>query len=159
MIYSMPLNFTFMFVFYTETLAMTSVLILYYRTITIKHTFIGSLLNLALGLLALSVRQTNIMWLNYLALVHVIKREKFKGVWELLRYCVRNILTLIIYYWWIVVLDIMFIVFLYWNNWSIVLGHQEHHSMSLHLSQICYLMLFTALFPIISLHELKANYT
>lgn len=49
-------------------------------------------------------------------------------------------------------MDLLFIGFLRWNNYSIVLGHHDNHSFSLHLMQLCYLSLFMILFPL--LHSL-----
>lgn len=46
------------------------------------------------------------------------------------------------------VLDLAFVAFLVINKGSIVLGHQEHHSFSLNLSQMCYLALILAIFPV-----------
>ena len=70
LVYLMPLNFTFMFLFYTETLALFVVLSLYQRTLC--STGSSSLVNLVFALASLTVRQTNIIWINYLPLVFVI---------------------------------------------------------------------------------------
>lgn len=37
---------------------------------------------------------------------------------------------------------VAFIGFFIWNDFSVVLGDKEHHSISLHLMQICYFSVF-----------------
>lgn len=36
----------------------------------------------------------------------------------------------------------VFVVFFVWNDFSVVVGDKEHHSISLHLMQLCYFSVF-----------------
>ena len=76
--YIMPLNFTFMFLYYTETASLSSVLMMYYLVNVSKSRSFG-LLELLTGLMALLMRQTNIVWINYVVMVKVIKDKKIQS--------------------------------------------------------------------------------
>ncbi len=72
--YLMPLNFTFMFLFYTETASLTSVLLLYYRVVTKQGSGSG-IVNLGIGLASLLMRQTNIIWINFIVVLSLLKQD------------------------------------------------------------------------------------
>lgn len=70
----MPLNFTFMFLFYTETASLTTILLLYYRVVHCEtNGCIAGMINLAIGISGLMMRQTNIIWANYFVILSLIK--------------------------------------------------------------------------------------
>ena len=95
------------------------------------------------------MRQTNIIWINFIVALSILRGEpKVTGMLHLLLKVIRELPRIIVNYWWALVLDLAFVAFLVINKGSIVLGHQEHHSFSLNLSQMCYLALFLSMFPV-----------
>jgi DIE2/ALG10 family len=70
--YFMPLNFTFMFLFYTETSSLTTLLILYYRVVVLEKRGISEFM---IGIISLLMRQTNIIWANYMTIIVLIKES------------------------------------------------------------------------------------
>lgn len=75
LVYLMPLNFTFLFLFYTETASLATILILYYMVVCKKDgSFLSNVLILVIGIYSLLMRQTNIIYANYVVLL-VILRE------------------------------------------------------------------------------------
>ena len=68
--YFMPLNFTFMFLFYTETASLTTLLLLYYRVVSLRKR---GIIEYIIGVCSLMMRQTNIIWANYMVIVVLIK--------------------------------------------------------------------------------------
>jgi hypothetical protein len=118
--YLMPINFTFMFLFYTETASLTSLLILYYRIVCLRDK---SALNLLLGILSLLMRQTNIIWINYFAVITLVREAKECALTALIVNKLMKLPSIAFEYLWLVALDALFVGFVYWNNGSIVLGH------------------------------------
>jgi alpha-1,2-glucosyltransferase len=148
-----------MFLFYTETASLISILMLYYGVTFAK---LPGIINLLFGIISLAMRQTNIIWANYTVLVILIGETstKSKNSADIFIDCkeffietLRKLPEVLKNHWWLVILDLLFIGFLRWNNYSIVLGHHDHHSFSIHLMQLCYLSLFMILFPM--LHSLS----
>ena len=128
----MPLNFTFMFLYYTETASLTTLLMLYYRVVTLKKS---GVLEYILGLCSLMIRQTNIIWANYFVIVVLIQstktnksktnsfNNKFIAFIDFIVTTIKSLPHIIIKHLWLVCLDLSFIGFLVWNKGSIVLGH------------------------------------
>ena len=75
-LYLMPLNFTLMFLFYTETASLTSILMLYYGVTCAK---VPGIINLIFGIISLAMRQTNIIWANYTVFVILISETSSKS--------------------------------------------------------------------------------
>lgn len=119
--YLMPLNFTFTFLFYTETASLTTILFLYYRVMTLDTS---GILNLAIGSYSLLMRQTNIIWINFIVALSILKGDcKVTGVLLLIAKVIRELPQIIKRFWWAVLLDLSFVAFLVINKGSIVLGH------------------------------------
>ena len=76
LLYLMPLNFTLMFLFYTETASLTSILMLYYGITCAK---VPGIINLLFGIISLGMRQTNIIWANYHVLVILMSEKSSKS--------------------------------------------------------------------------------
>ena len=76
LLYLMPLNYTLMFLFYTETASLTSILMLYYGVTCAKSP---GIINLLFGIISLAMRQTNIIWANYTVLVILISETSSKS--------------------------------------------------------------------------------
>lgn len=131
--YLMPLNFTFMFVYYTETASLTSLLILYYRMVCIQNS--NSLLNIIFAFVSLLMRQTNVIWINYFAIIALIQQEKqaiskhivyLILILDILSFVLKQLTSLHKLIWshfWLVLVDLSFVAFVILNNGSIVLGH------------------------------------
>ena len=73
LLYLMPLNFTLMFLFYTESASLTSILMLYYGAKA------PGIVNLLFGIISLVMRQTNIIWANYTVVVILISQTSSKS--------------------------------------------------------------------------------
>lgn len=76
LLYLMPLNFTLMFLYYTETASLTSILMLYYSVTCAKAP---GIINLLFGIISLVMRQTNIIWANYTVVVILISDTSSKS--------------------------------------------------------------------------------
>ena len=76
LLYLMPLNFTLMFLFYTESASLTSILMLYYGVTCAKAP---GIVNLLFGIISLVMRQTNIIWANYTVVVILISQTSSKS--------------------------------------------------------------------------------
>lgn len=125
-----PLNFFFSFLYYTDTVATGSVLLLVLLKAEKRFAVMG-----VLGAVAVLMRQTNIVWLFGLCLSELLPRIHTSSNFASL--CVSVIRD----FYTCIAVGLGFVVFLVWNNYSVVLGHQEFHSFSLHLAQINYFVL------------------
>lgn len=148
-----PINFFYNFLFYTETFSIFSLILFFYLNLYSSKNYFLKFLS---GILCVLIRQNNIIWVNLIALNEVITliqnffnnksiRKLFENIISTIR---RNIDILII--------DILFVIFVIHNNFSIVLGDKSHHSMVMHLAQINHLLIFSLLFfPTYNLKVLK----
>ena len=138
-----PINFFYNFLFYTESFSIFSLILFFYLNL---YTSKNILLRFLSGILCVLIRQNNIIWINLIALNEVLSliqlffnNKNFKNLFENILFTIgRNIDILII--------DILFIIFIIYNNNSIVLGDKSHHSMVLHFAQINHLLIFSLLF-------------
>ena len=128
-----PLNLFYSFLYYTDSgstalVVLTSVLIR-----NRKKYFLSGLS----ALLAVAMRQTNIVWVFGFCLQECLDRYSVKSK------SVRrsDLIELVKDFWIHILLGIGFIFFFIANNFSIVLGHHEHHSVSLHFAQVNYFVL------------------
>ena len=116
-----PLNFFYSFLYYTDPLATVSLLIcgVLHKEGKFKSAGIA-------GIVAVLARQTNIVWLFALSLSTLLEgaltSEKMQKLWI-------QIAT-----------GVAFSIFVLYNK-SVVLGHHQHHSFSLHFAQINYFIL------------------
>ena len=121
-----PLNFFYSFLYYTDTVATGSVIILVLLKAEKRFPEMG-----IFGAIAVLMRQTNIVWLFGLCLSELLPRIRISSFPSLCVSVIRDFYTSI-------AVGLGFVAFLVWNNYSIVLGHQEYHSFSLHFAQINY---------------------
>jgi alpha-1,2-glucosyltransferase len=91
-------------------------------------------------------RQNNIIWINLFILSEVFEfvltlsaHISFNSVYE-------KIKSIILKYTNIIVIDFIFIAFLYYNNFSVVLGDKSHHVLCFHLAQINHFLFFLLIF-------------
>ena len=139
----LPINFFYNFLYYTETFSICSLIIYFYLNLYVSKIYILTFIS---GILCVSMRQNNIIWVNLLPLNETIIlvqnfynsrsiKALFKEIYSLL---IKNLDILII--------DILFICFFIKNDFSIVLGDKSHHNIAFHLAQINHLLIFSLLF-------------
>ena len=133
--------------YYTDTLSLLSVLIFDYY---LQKDFL-----IAEGLLAvfsIFCRQTNVIWIGYFTGLKIFKHykiENFKSLSKLF----RNIKNILLRYISEIVIFAMFLIFFYVNK-GITVGDKENHKPGMHLAQLCYLFILTALYIPIDSHSL-----
>ena len=79
-----------MFLMYTEMATITPLLLLYYRVVCQNpdQPKRSNIVNFLIGLGAFLVRQTSIIWVNYIVLIQIIQSERqIKTVPKLISYC------------------------------------------------------------------------
>jgi alpha-1,2-glucosyltransferase len=89
------------------------------------------------------VRQNNIIWVNIFPLEHVISEFIFNFR---IKNFFKKICDTVIKYYHIIIIDISFLLFIYWNNFSLVLGDKSSHQVNFHLAQINHLLFFILFF-------------
>jgi alpha-1,2-glucosyltransferase len=119
---SMPLNWFYSLMYYTDTLSTLSVLGTYWLLKGEKFALSG-----LAGMVAVSMRQTNIVWIFGFCVDSLIRSKIFFARIQQL--------------WLHVVTGIAFTIFFILNDFSVVLGHSEFHSFSFHSAQMNYLVL------------------
>ena len=124
-----PINFFYNFMFYTDPAATAFVLASLWL-LRDRKFFLSGIAAIA----AVVIRQTNIVWIFGLSLDHVFT------LWKLRRSVPKFILGVVKDLWLHAAVGVWFAAFLVNNNFSIVIGHHEHHAMHLHLSQMNYLI-------------------
>jgi hypothetical protein len=79
-----------MFLMYTEMATITALLLLYYRVVcqSPDQPKRSNFVNFLIGLGAFLVRQTSIIWVNYIVLIQIIQSERqIKSAPKLIIYC------------------------------------------------------------------------
>lgn len=121
---SMPFNWFYANLYYTDSVSTLFVLM------ALMFQKEGKLVKSGLiGFLAVLARQTNIVWIFGFSCLALLGSSK------------SSLFHLVKYLWVQILLGIIFVIFLKWNKGSVVLGHHEHHSVSLHWAQLNYLVL------------------
>ncbi|CAF3813686.1 unnamed protein product [Rotaria sordida] len=175
-----PLIYFFTFLYYTDVgslfFAMVSL------TIHVYHYYLWSAM---FSIIALTFRQTNIIIVAYEIGLTIIEEFRLKNkqshilhvytsrssdtinikeyitvLWKYSRLEIKFILNLIQSIIWKcryhLCVIILFLIFFIKNNYSMTLGHQEHHQIVLHLAQMHYYVVYTSFF--VSAHLLtKTN--
>ncbi|XP_047252131.1 dol-P-Glc:Glc(2)Man(9)GlcNAc(2)-PP-Dol alpha-1,2-glucosyltransferase isoform X2 [Capsicum annuum] len=153
-----PLHWFFTFLYYTDVASLTAVLASYLMSLKKKH-FFSSLV----GALAVLIRQTNIIWIFFIActgvLDYILDQQKdsanltdssqsqdfFHEVCEISSRLWQFKWELIASFWPYLIIIAAFIIFVFWNG-SIVLGAKEAHTVSPHFAQLMYFSLVSVLF-------------
>ncbi|UJR25490.1 hypothetical protein I4U23_006836 [Adineta vaga] len=174
-----PLIYFFTFLYYTDVGS------LFFAMISLtSHVYHYHLYSAMFSLIALTFRQTNIIIVAYeigLTIIeefrskskqsHILHvytlrssdtidtKEYFLVLWKYARTEMKLILELLPtilwkcqYHFYVILL---FFIYFIKNNYSITLGHQEHHQMVLHLAQMHYYAIYTAFF--VSAHLLTVT--
>lgn len=149
-----PIVTFFSLLFYTDVPSVIAILGAYVAMMNGRH-WVASLA----GLSSLLFRQTNVIWCAFIAsqaLLNELRRaEKQRMVQQrhrrsdletlpglvrsLSKYGFMRVLKLVAPY---LPIPIAFGLYLVWNNGSIVLGHQQYHSASMHGAQLLYFLVF-----------------
>ena len=148
-----PINFFYNFLYYTEAFSIFSLILFFYFNLYGPKNYILRFLS---GILCVSMRQNNIVWVNLFLLndsisliQNLFNNKNIKKFFE-------NISSTIIKNIDIIIIDILFIIFVIYNNFSIVLGDKSHHNIVFHLAQINHLLIFSLLFfPTFNLKVLR----
>ena len=149
-----PINFFYNFLYYTDAFSIFSLIIFFYLNLYTNKIYILRFLS---GILCISIRQNNIIWVNFFALKEVINLignifNNYSGLKKLL----NNIFSTIIEFIDILIIDILFIIFLIKNNLSVVLGDKANHKMVFHLAQINHILIFSLIFfPMLNYKTLR----
>ena len=149
----LPINFFYNFLFYTDSFSTISLIYFFYVILNNKNKF----LILCTIIISVLARQNNIIWINLIPLSDLIQNILFDNNINLQKIIFLPF-QLIKKYFYIVIIDILFVCFLIINNFSVVLGDKSHHKLCFHLAQINHFLFFSLLFfPSINLKILKIN--
>lgn len=145
-IISQPLLFTYYFLFYTDVWS-TILIILSLGLINYK-LLQYPMLSALVGFISLWFRQTNIIWIAFIASIFIDRQIKIKtGVIDRIRQFIMKSLTnwnkLLGY----IVNIILFVIFLKLNG-GITLGDNDNHQIELHIVQVFYCFTFITFFTI-----------
>lgn len=162
-----PPSFFFHFLFYTDTcstlLVMASLLLARQR----QYVLAG-----LIGTISLSIRQTNAVWMAFIAgtsLLDILNDPVlllplddpsitlFKIIYtliELIKQCIYKIRTVIARLWSFILLLILFAIFVFCNG-SITLGDKANHQASLHIPQLFYFSAFTCFFALFTFGPIR----
>lgn len=147
-----PINFFYNFIFYTDTFSTLSLVIYFYFGLKKDKNFFISLVT---SIFAVLMRQNNIIWINLLPLADGLKILSLFLQNKNFSIFIENIINITKNYFSIIIIDLLFIGFLYWNDFSVVLGDKGHHEMCLHLAQINhFLIVGLVMFPFANIHIL-----
>ena len=152
-----PINFFYNYLYYTDTFSIFSLILFFYLNLYSSKNYFLRFLS---GLLCISIRQNNIIWVNFFALKEVINLigtlfNNYAGLKTLF----NNIFSTIIEFLDILIIDILFIAFLIKNNFSVVLGDKSNHQMVFHLAQINHILIFSLVFFPMLNHKTLRNLT
>ena len=143
-----PISFFYNFLYYTEPFSIFSLIIFFYLNLYVTRNLFWRFLS---GLFCVFMRQNNIIWVNLITLNEAITLIQNFYNNRSIKILFQNIISIIKRNIDIIIIDISFIVFIIYNNFSIVLGDKSHHSMVFHLAQMNHLLIFSLLlFPAIN---------
>ena len=139
-----PLVYPYFFLIYTDIPALMFLLGALFLTLTRRYQLAGLVV-----WLAILVRQTNVVWAFFLALVALGQ----DGVWEqLVRHNWRSVLQAVARLWLFVLAGLAFLVFVYWNGGAALGTTQAQHELERLYPTQGYLWLFVMFFLFMPLH-------
>lgn len=152
----LPPFFFFNSLYYTDAGSVLFTLLAYFLSLVDQHSFAS-----ICGMISISFRQTNIVWIFYIACLVILRTfEEHQNNLKLAKQTEQPALSLafcdtIISKQLIIALfkrcvpyalvGILFVIFVYLNN-GIVLGDKEAHQPKLHMAQVLYFLGFCSLF-------------
>jgi len=142
-----PTIFFFNFMDYTDSASVCLVTVMFYYSLSQSEFRLG-----LISLLAIFVRQNNVIWILYLIIYRIISdhRKQIMVPKSLLSHFVSIIKILFAHKWQIlrqnkiqILVVAIFLGFIkVFNKGRLVFGDHEHHEMKLHPNQLLYLSLF-----------------
>lgn len=141
----LPLLYTYYFLFYTDVWS-TVLVVLPLLTVLKYRSLKGAVLANLAAFASLWFRQTNIVWIAFVAVV-LIDRRKAKSssfidhVSNFIVQCFKDWLLLVPF----AVNTGLFVAFVFYNG-GVTFGDKENHQMSLHLVQVFYCAAFITIF-------------
>lgn len=132
----------FHFMYYTDTCAMLFVLLCFWLAVRCRRIGAGAIC----GAAAVFVRQTNVVWVMFVAAMCVIddferSRPTSRSPLAFVRFLVGNLGAVLQRYWSFVLVALLFVAFVVVNG-SIVVGDKENHKASRHFAQLSYAAVF-----------------
>lgn len=143
----LPTLYIFNFLYYTDVGSVFFTLLSYYGLLKRRR-----LVYLLAGLVSLTFRQTNIIWVAGFFIGDIIYRKSKKvklsssNVRKLILSVICSALKFKVDLSIAMGLILAFSAFIWWNDGSIVLGDKQSHQVSIHWAQILYFFCFTAVF-------------
>jgi len=162
-----PLIIFFSCLFYTDVLSTATIIYVYLLSKNHIHnnSISSNLLLFSACIFSILLRQTNIIWLGLIAFERIYNysnklRDLIHGKYKF-KYFFRNLILLvkqIIKAGYIFLLTLMlFVIFLVYNDFSIVVGDKSAHKPDLHFVQILYYFLFVLIFNLPTFIEHTLN--
>lgn len=107
--------------------------------------------------MAILTRQNNVVWINIILLQDILVfLSDFKFS---IRYLAENIKDLMVKHAFVILLDLLFILFVVLNNFSLVLGDNISHQIVVHFAQLNHFtFFFLFFFPMVNFKILKLFY-
>ena len=96
---------------------------------------------------AVVFRQTNIVWIVFIAGTAFLRNTKNTSISPLSLGGILTLFSLLAQLWPYVLVGLTFALFLVWNG-SVVVGDRTHHQMHLHFPQIFYFVTFSLFFSL-----------
>ena len=152
-----PPSFFFHFLFYTDTFSTLLVLVAMLLAKRKQYNLAG-----LVGFFSLSLRQTNAIWMAFIAgtsLLDILNDKRLLLSSEespllvlgiFIKQCILNIPLILAKLWSFILLLAAFAGFILWNG-SITLGDKSNHQASIHLPQLFYFAAFTCFFGFFSM--------
>ncbi|EFA81567.1 glycosyltransferase [Heterostelium album PN500] len=138
--------------FYTDVLSTLSVLLVYYLSLKKRYT-----LSSLVGLFSVFSRQTNIVWIFFIALVSIEDIYKNKQrprqvvpslvgeIFNFIKFALSNLLLIVRLLYGYIFVGLAFVAFLKVNG-GIVVGDKSNHESAFHFVQLLYFSLYCYLF-------------
>ncbi len=141
-----PMKFLYSFLIYTENTSILFIVLYYYFT---HYKKTNQIILFFICLLMILMRQTNIIWINYLPLIEVFQLIYYINL-DIKKQFIQamNILKKYIY---VLILDLSMIIFFFLNKRSFVIKSKFAHPLKFHLAQIIHFS-FHFLFHFPSFH-------
>jgi hypothetical protein len=136
----LPIRFIYCFLIYTENTSLLFLVIFYFFSNYKKTNQINLFI---ISLFMILMRQTNIIWINYLPLIEV-----FQLIYYInfdIKNQINKVLNIIKKFIYVLILDLMMIIFYFLNGKSFVLGCKKFHPLRFHSAQIihfCFYFIF-----------------
>ena len=148
-----PIHFFCKFIFYTDSFSILGLVTYFYFRFKNSKNW---LILLGTSSFAVLMKQNNIVWINLLPLAEgfstlslFLQNKNFSKF-------IENIINIIKCYFPIIIVDLLFIGYFCWNDFSVVIGDKSHHEIGFHLAQINHILIVgLVMFPFINTHNFE----